>query len=404
MAVLNLLLILLVLVVAVPVLVLLVQAAAALLLGRGVSGELTGKERANSGASVAVLIPAHNEGAGLLPTIGDLRPQLGPQDRILVVADNCSDDTAEQAAKAGAEVIVRHDPAKRGKGFALDFGMRHLAASPPDILVMCDADCRIGPDAVAQLVGACLRTGRPTQALYLMDPPQDRPGEGRVSQFAWRLRNKTRPLGMLAMGQPCQLMGTGMAFPWNVIRTADLATARLAEDLELGIELARDGHPPLFCPAASVTSEFAATNSGADTQRERWQRGHLNAIRKQVPGLLLAGLRKRDPRLITMALDVAVPPIVMLTGATLAVFAVCAVFALLTWSAAPALAGSALLLALLVALFLYWIDVGRDILPLGKAAGAFARYSAKAVPFAGHILASKGTAGWVRTDRTKPPT
>src|SRR5436853_418709 len=56
--------------------------------------------------TTAVLIPAHNEGAGTLPTIGDVRAQLAPGDRIVVVADNCTDDTAAIAQAAGAEVIV----------------------------------------------------------------------------------------------------------------------------------------------------------------------------------------------------------------------------------------------------------------------------------------------------------
>ena len=60
-----------------------------------------------------VLIPAHNEGAAILPTIRDVQAQLGPRDAILVVADNCTDDTAEIVRAAGAEVIVRADPARR---------------------------------------------------------------------------------------------------------------------------------------------------------------------------------------------------------------------------------------------------------------------------------------------------
>src|SRR5215831_6708425 len=92
----------------------------------------------------AVLIPAHNEGAGILPTIRDVQAQLGPHDRILVVADNCTDDTAAIVQGAGVEVIVRADPARRGKGYALEFGVRHLSLNPPDVVVIMDADCRLG--------------------------------------------------------------------------------------------------------------------------------------------------------------------------------------------------------------------------------------------------------------------
>src|SRR5450631_1992093 len=58
---------------------------------------------------IAVLVPAHNESTGLLPTLADLKAQLRAGDRLLVVADNCTDDTASAASAAGAEVITRSD-------------------------------------------------------------------------------------------------------------------------------------------------------------------------------------------------------------------------------------------------------------------------------------------------------
>src|SRR5262249_48602977 len=100
---------------------------------------------------VTILVPAHNEGAGLLPTIGDLKPQLRSGDRLLVVADNCTDDTASIAAAAGVEVVERHDREKIGKGYALDWGLRHLVADPPDVVVMVDADCRLADGAIDRL-------------------------------------------------------------------------------------------------------------------------------------------------------------------------------------------------------------------------------------------------------------
>ena len=63
---------------------------------------------------ITVLIPAHNESSGVIATLNSIATQLRPQDRMLVVADNCSDDTAEVAEKNGAEVIERQDSKKRG--------------------------------------------------------------------------------------------------------------------------------------------------------------------------------------------------------------------------------------------------------------------------------------------------
>jgi cellulose synthase/poly-beta-1,6-N-acetylglucosamine synthase-like glycosyltransferase len=95
---------------------------------------------------VTVLVPAHNESRGLLPTLANIQSQFQPGDLLLVVADNCTDDTATLARTVGAEVVERNDPAKRGKGYALDCGVRHLNSKPPGIIIIVDADCRLtGP-------------------------------------------------------------------------------------------------------------------------------------------------------------------------------------------------------------------------------------------------------------------
>src|SRR5262245_5653981 len=152
--------------------------------------------------SVAVLVPAHNESRGILTTIEGIKAQLLPGDRLVVVADNCSDDTAAVAATAGAQVVERHDPVRLGKGYALDFGLRLLSADPPQVVIMIDADCRLGPGAIDYLAVACETSGRPVQALDLMVAPQSSSMNYKVAEFAWRVKNWVRPLGLSALGLP----------------------------------------------------------------------------------------------------------------------------------------------------------------------------------------------------------
>src|SRR4051794_11924009 len=92
---------------------------------------------------VTVVIPAHDEAGQIEATVRLLARDAGGGQRILVVADNCADDTAARAARAGARVIERNDPAHIGKGFAISFALRHLDAAPPDVVVLVDADCRV---------------------------------------------------------------------------------------------------------------------------------------------------------------------------------------------------------------------------------------------------------------------
>src|ERR1700754_2372571 len=96
---------------------------------------------ATSRPDIAVLVPAHNEAAGIAATLASIQRQLRPGDRRLVVANNCGDDTATIAGQAGADVIERSSSSERGKAYALACGLRRLAAAPPAIVVFVDADC-----------------------------------------------------------------------------------------------------------------------------------------------------------------------------------------------------------------------------------------------------------------------
>ena len=68
---------------------------------------------------MAVLVPAHNESGKILPTLADIRAQLAAGDRLLVVADNCDDDTAPVARSPAQKSSIAR-PYRVGKGYALD--------------------------------------------------------------------------------------------------------------------------------------------------------------------------------------------------------------------------------------------------------------------------------------------
>jgi cellulose synthase/poly-beta-1,6-N-acetylglucosamine synthase-like glycosyltransferase len=347
---------------------------------------------------IAVLVPADNESTGILATIEDIRAQLVAGDRLIVVADNCTDDTAAVAAAAGVEVIERHDLTRIGKGYALDWGLQRLRIDPPQIVIMIDADCRLSDGAIGRLAAGCAATGRPLQALYLMTSPDQVRINCQVAEFAWRVKNWVRPLGLRALGLPCQLVGSGMAFPWDVIRSANLASGQIVEDLKLGLDLAAVGHPPIFCPSAVVTSQFPGSAEGARTQRQRWEHGHIGLILTLVPRLIGRALVHRNWGLLALALDLAVPPLALLGLLLAGSVIVTGLATLLGLSSIALIISATSFAAFALAAFLCWLTHGRDLLP-PAALLAVMPYVLGKFGLYGRLLSRRRESHWIRTDR-----
>jgi cellulose synthase/poly-beta-1,6-N-acetylglucosamine synthase-like glycosyltransferase len=374
---------------AVPVIIFVLEIATA--------GRVARSRPSGPAPAFAVLMPAHNESGGIAAVLTAVRPQLRSQDRLLVVADNCSDNTAEIARGHDAEVIERSDTNLRGKGYALDFGVRHLALHPPEVVIIVDADCTVADNGLQALAAQSVAARRPVQALYLMRSA-DRGISSRIAEFAWRVKNQVRPLGLLRAGLPCQLMGTGMAFPWHVIASAPLATGHIVEDLQLGLDLAMEGTPPMFCPDVLVTSQFAANVEGAQNQRTRWEHGHLQLISSRVPRLFWRSLTTGNLGVLALALDLLVPPVALL-GLLVTVTAACSVtLALLQPAFQPAaLAGLSLLLLLSAGVLLAWFRHGRDLLSARDLAGT-PLYALRKIPLYVRFLIARQV-NWIRAKR-----
>jgi len=347
---------------------------------------------------LAVLMPAHDEESGIEATVTTLRAELGPGDRLLVVADNCTDRTAELARAAGAEVVERRDAERRGKGHALSFGAKKLAEDPPDAVIVMDADCRVEQGTLRQLAAAALAAGRPVQAVYLMHAPA-RGGMSGVSAFAFLVRNLVRPAGLDRLGMPCQLTGTGMAFPWPLFRDAPATEGHLVEDLMLGHELALEGTPPLLCRDVLVGSELPTGEAASLKQRRRWEHGQLAILLGTAPRLLARGVLERDPGLVALALDAAVPPLalfVLLQGAATTGAVLLAVAGGGTLPVAIALSGSALVA---LGLGAAWLAHGRGVLPLADLA-KIPRYVLWKLPLYGSFARQGPHREWERTERS----
>jgi cellulose synthase/poly-beta-1,6-N-acetylglucosamine synthase-like glycosyltransferase len=315
--------------------------------------------------AVAVLVPAHNEELSIAKALSSIVPQLKATDRLIVIADNCSDRTADIARQAGAEVTIRTEPSLRGKGYALEHGLEFLEQTqPPDVVVFIDADCQLENDCIDRLARRCSQSMRPVQAAYLMNPPRPPQKMASMVAFAWKVKDFVRPLGWYRLGLPCQLAGSGMAFPWQVVRSTNLGTSHLAEDLKQGLDLALIGKFPLFCPDAIVTSDVITGGKVSRAQRARWEHGSLETAIHYLPRLLIRFLKTWNFSIVAMALDLAVPPLALL--ALLLGCYIFSTFAFLIFGggAEPIIVACTVCILFSATIFLAWYKHAREFLPL----------------------------------------
>ena len=267
---------------------------------------------------LVVLVPAHDEQELLGRCLDSLAAQDLPASsyRVVVIADNCTDRTAEIAAERAAEVLVRTDPASRGKGQALAWAVERLETGerPWDAVVVVDADSVADPGLLSGLAAELARGADVVQGEYLVL----REGDGAASELraaAFLLFHRVRFRGRAVLGLPCSLVGNGMLLRRSVLRDHPWRAFSSTEDLEHTLDLRLAGVRPVFAEHARVRAPVLAHGTAAATQRTRWEGGRAHLVRTRLPGLLAAAVR--DPRrgLWDAALDLSVPPIGLLAPA-----------------------------------------------------------------------------------------
>lgn len=344
-----------------------------------------------------ILIPAHNEEAMLGQMLTALQPHLTDKIETVVIADNCTDQTADIARATGATVLERFDAVKRGKGYALDFGLTHIESDPPDVVVMLDADCTVEAGGITRLISKAHTTQRPIQGVYLMKSPVEPATTDLVSAFAFCVKNLVRPLGLYNLNQPCLLTGTGMAFPFELIRNAPLASGNIVEDMQLGYDLAVAGTSPLLAPEVRVWGELPDERRVAATQRTRWEHGHMQTLLHNVPRLLKEAIKQRRFELLTLALDLTIPPLALLVLLWGLVSALGVIFGIVSGDWVPIAVSGAAGVLLFVGICVAWAKFGKNIIPAQKLLSV-PLYIAWKIPLYFKFLIQRQTA-WVRTER-----
>lgn len=255
------------------------------------------------------VVPAHDEEVGIAETVGSLLAVDYPREMfdVIVVADNCADRTAEVAGKAGASVLVRDEPARRGKGFALRLAFDQiLAEGRADAAVVVDADTIVSPNLLNAFAARFELGAQALQAHYGVWNAAES-WRTRLLTIAFEAFHGVRSMARERVGLSCGLRGNGMAFTTDVLRRVPHEAFSIVEDLEYGIQLAYAGHRIHYVEEARVFGKMPATETASRSQRRRWEGGRRKIARTHAVTLLKRAWHERSPLFLDLALDVVVP-------------------------------------------------------------------------------------------------
>lgn len=258
-----------------------------------------------------VIVPAHNEEAGIARTVSSLLAMDWPSShfRVLVVADNCSDATASVARAAGAHALERQDLTLRGKGYALAYA---FASSMRDgfatAVVVVDADAEVSANLLEAFAVRIERGARSIQALYgILNPWSS--WRTQLITIAKGAFHVVRSRARERLGLSCGVRGNGWCVTHALLREVPYRYYSLTEDVEYGIALGLAGCRVEYAGEAHADADMASSEKTARTQRQRWEKGRFQLVRASTIPLLLAAFRRRSLVCLDLAFDLIVPPL-----------------------------------------------------------------------------------------------
>jgi cellulose synthase/poly-beta-1,6-N-acetylglucosamine synthase-like glycosyltransferase len=258
-----------------------------------------------------IVVPAHDEAAGIGKTISSLQRLSWPSARyrIVVVADNCADATAAISREAGATVLERQDLTRRGKGYALAHAFTwSRSAGPADAVAVVDADSVVSTNLLESFAARIEAGACALQAHYGVLNPK----------VSWRTRLMAIALGSIhrvrsrareRMGLSCGIRGNGWCVTHALLDKMPYRSFSLTEDIEFGVDLGLAGHRVAYCDESHVNGEMVTSEHASRSQRQRWEGGRIGLIREKVPALLRTAVARRSLVCLDLAFDLLVLPL-----------------------------------------------------------------------------------------------
>ncbi len=254
----------------------------------------------------AVVVPAHDEERVISGTLKSLEQLDYPAERyeVFVIADNCLDATAEIARRFRCTVWERLDPERRSKGYALNWAFERIPKEY-DAIVVVDADSEVD----SRLLTEFSRHYDPSaalQGLYLHSSGSS--AYSAASYVASALHNALKPWGRENLGCSAGLGGNGMCLPRSLLEEVPWQRFGLAEDFEYHLDLVLAGKRVRFVPEARVEAVAPNTFRSMQSQRLRWERGRVDALRCFARPLLGRTIRERGKTSLEAFMSMVAPP------------------------------------------------------------------------------------------------
>ena len=242
------------------------------------------------------IIPAHNEEKVVVNLIESLRKLDYPKDLydIYVIADNCTDKTAEVAKKAGAIVYERFDEAHKTKGHALQWFLAQKIEedAPYDAFCIFDADNIVDENFLKVMNKKLCQGEEVVQGYKDIKNPSDSWVSAGYAIFYWTM-HRFYHLARYNIGLSPLMNGTGFMVKFDVIKPQGWNTKTLTEDIEFSLKRIIEGKKLGWARDAIVYDEQPVGFKQSWTQRSRWTVGHMQCLKEYTKPLAEAVVKNK---------------------------------------------------------------------------------------------------------------
>ena len=245
----------------------------------------------NKNHKFMAIIPAHNEEAVVSNLIESLKNQTYDKKLydIYVIADNCTDATAEIAKKAGAIVYKRFDPDHKTKGYALQWFLKQKIEENADYdaFFVFDADNIVDKNFITNMNKKLCQGEEVVQGYRDIKNPTDNWITAGYTLFYWTM-HRLYHLARYNIGLSPLLNGTGFMVKFDVVKPNGWETETLTEDIEFSLKRIIKGKKLGWATDAIVYDEQPTSFKQSWSQRSRWTVGHMQCLKRYTGELFKA--------------------------------------------------------------------------------------------------------------------